>query len=465
MTDYPTDANNTSDHAIGQLAAEIKKLRHAAGLSQPQLAQRVGYTRQYVSLAERPGKNIPSHELVSAIDNALSADGSLLTLRALAKTEQQALRSGAAAASTPSFCAEKVITGGFAEGDSGEITGDFPRCVESGMSGVGMLRRTFLLGGVVSGLHVGHASSAPPAVAEELVDQLYMASAAYRSAYSTVPATQLYAAVREHFNLVLSLRPGDQPTKIRQRLLTTAGEMAALAAPVLGLNLGRWDEAGDYLEFAFGAAREVENRDLETIVWACRAFHAAYGMDDPQSGQDFADVAVATGNDGASATTRAWAAAVASERHADLNDEATSLRLLEQARTDLSSSNEDQHWSGIGTFDNAKITAYAGGNYGRLKRHHSAVQVLDEALTNLDESMRRHRCTAFIDRAEAHLACSDVDAACVDTHNALLLAVETQHSDTVSRAKKLAKSALSKGAFAARELWQDVLTAQAATTV
>ncbi|WP_157620405.1 helix-turn-helix transcriptional regulator, partial [Saccharothrix sp. NRRL B-16348] len=43
-----------------RLALEIKRRREEAGLSQPQLARRIGYTRQYVSLAERPGHNLPS---------------------------------------------------------------------------------------------------------------------------------------------------------------------------------------------------------------------------------------------------------------------------------------------------------------------------------------------------------------------------------------------------------------------
>ncbi|MGH7511274.1 MAG: helix-turn-helix domain-containing protein, partial [Gemmatimonadales bacterium] len=42
------------------LAEEIRKRRKTAGLSHPQLAERIGYTRQYVSLAERPKKGLAS---------------------------------------------------------------------------------------------------------------------------------------------------------------------------------------------------------------------------------------------------------------------------------------------------------------------------------------------------------------------------------------------------------------------
>lgn len=87
--------------AAVRLRQEIKARREAAGLSQPQLAMRVGYTRQYISLAERPGHNLPSFELVKALDAALRADGALVALRQAAKRDQQALRQKAPDADFP----------------------------------------------------------------------------------------------------------------------------------------------------------------------------------------------------------------------------------------------------------------------------------------------------------------------------------------------------------------------------
>ncbi|MEU5696741.1 helix-turn-helix transcriptional regulator [Actinosynnema sp. NPDC020468] len=76
------------------LGYEIRRRRVEAGLSQLQLAKKIGYTRQYVSHAERPGHNLPSAEVVRAIDGALSARGELIMLREKAKSEQQRLRRG-----------------------------------------------------------------------------------------------------------------------------------------------------------------------------------------------------------------------------------------------------------------------------------------------------------------------------------------------------------------------------------
>jgi ribosome-binding protein aMBF1 (putative translation factor) len=50
--------------AAAQLAEEIRRRRLAADLSHAQLGAKIGYSRQYVSLAERPRKGLPSADLV-----------------------------------------------------------------------------------------------------------------------------------------------------------------------------------------------------------------------------------------------------------------------------------------------------------------------------------------------------------------------------------------------------------------
>ncbi|WP_216893258.1 helix-turn-helix domain-containing protein [Nocardia alni] len=82
-----------------QLAREIKRRRHDAGLTQRQLAAKIRYTRQYVGMAESQDAILPSQELVATLDAALGADGALVAMRARARDEQQAARkhSGATA--------------------------------------------------------------------------------------------------------------------------------------------------------------------------------------------------------------------------------------------------------------------------------------------------------------------------------------------------------------------------------
>ncbi|MFN2495125.1 MAG: helix-turn-helix domain-containing protein [Pseudonocardiaceae bacterium] len=78
-----------------QLADEIRARRHAMAWAQPELAARIGYTPQYVSLAERPKQGLASAALIQAIDTALDAGGVLLALRDQADAARKACRPGA----------------------------------------------------------------------------------------------------------------------------------------------------------------------------------------------------------------------------------------------------------------------------------------------------------------------------------------------------------------------------------
>ncbi|MEU2258152.1 helix-turn-helix transcriptional regulator [Nocardia xishanensis] len=99
MINSPSDAEVDGSPAA-RLAQEIKRRRTGKRLSQPALAKLIGYSRQYVSLAER-NVNLPSHDIVRAIDHALGAEGQLLALWRDAKSDQQARRAARLAPSEP----------------------------------------------------------------------------------------------------------------------------------------------------------------------------------------------------------------------------------------------------------------------------------------------------------------------------------------------------------------------------
>ncbi|MFE3100529.1 helix-turn-helix domain-containing protein [Nocardia tengchongensis] len=88
----PGDGSKQPSAAIAdRLAREIKRRRIAAGLSQRVLATQIGYSRQYVSMTEWEDANLPSPELVTAIDTALGADGALIALRGQARIGRPAV--------------------------------------------------------------------------------------------------------------------------------------------------------------------------------------------------------------------------------------------------------------------------------------------------------------------------------------------------------------------------------------
>ena len=105
------------------LAAEITRRREEAGLSRGELAELVGYSRDYVGRSEKPRKGLPSAELVEAIDRALGARDALVRLRARAAAEQLRHRSGGRAdtAHLAGEGAALVAAAGRAAADGGAV--------------------------------------------------------------------------------------------------------------------------------------------------------------------------------------------------------------------------------------------------------------------------------------------------------------------------------------------------------
>lgn len=92
MANDHTTGDSQPKPAAVQLAEKISELKTEADLSDNKLAVKVGYSRQYVSGAQKVGKNLPALNLVAALDNALGAGGQLIALHARAKQEQLRLR-------------------------------------------------------------------------------------------------------------------------------------------------------------------------------------------------------------------------------------------------------------------------------------------------------------------------------------------------------------------------------------
>jgi hypothetical protein len=233
--------------------------------------------------------------------------------------------------------------------------------------------------------------------------------------------------------------------------------MAALGGVLLGLDASQYQSALSYLDLAWSAARDCLDVELQTVVLGCRSFALAYGGSDHQAGLECADFARDLAATGASAETRAWVAAVASERCASLDDLAGCQERLDESRDALTDVQDDAAtWRGIGGYGPEKLRAYEGGDLVRLGRYRDAELILDEALAALDPAQQRHRATALIDRADARLGGGDVDAACVDAADALGLVTIVQHAGNLDRIEQLAAKATSTGARAARTLRRDV---------
>lgn len=329
-----------------------------------------------------------------------------------------------------------------------------------------VLRRTFSLGAIAGlttamvGLSLdARAQVSRPSggtIDRQTVAELRSIGASYRRSYKSFPAATLVPVAHSQIELVLSLRPKDQPAGVRDSLLAHMAEMAALAACLLSLDLGDRQKADGYMDLGYELAKEIDSSETAALILGGRAFNTSYGGD-PDGGLDYALAAVDAAERGASMRMRAWTNAVASEMYAETGDEVGFRSSLEQARILLSGPMDDERWGGISWFDASKADAYEGSDLVRLRRYHEAMPSLDQAIERLSPEMLRHRCTAHISRAEAHIGAGNTDQACADAHVALDMVEKVQHRETLRRVSELYRSMRAKNSPATRGLGEHLI--------
>ncbi len=287
------------------------------------------------------------------------------------------------------------------------------------------------------------------------------AAHSYRRAYRAVPAAQLLPAARAHMNLALSLDPSNQPKSVQTELVATIGEMAALCAALLALDLRRHTAAATMLDTAWQAARAIGSAELQAVVLGTRSFVISDGTGDHRSSLQWADKAREIASRGACAETQGWVAAVASERCASLGDMGGCQRRLSESASALTRHDPDATWLGIGDFNQDKLRAYEGGNLVRLGRYREAEPILTEAIDGFADETNRHRGTALIDRAEARAGAGDLDAACDDATSALGIIASVQHLGNLARIEAVARLTQSKGTAHGRLLMREAMLVRA----
>ncbi|WP_329364766.1 helix-turn-helix domain-containing protein [Streptomyces sp. NBC_00669] len=411
------------DSTIG---GRIEKGRRRKGWHQRDLAERIGRSESWVSQVERGVIALDSVGLAEriaqvlglAVDYVLAFDVRYAGAAVIAQSSRSHLLSPPSPRATAP------------DPESSEI----------------VRRRTFTLGslagltGAVAGLSPdAQAQVSRPAggaVDQATVDELRSIGASYRRSYKSFPASTLVPVAHGQLQLVTSLKPKTQPARLRNSLLAHMVEMASLAAVLLSLDLGDQEQADAYMDLGFRIAKEIGSAELSALILAGRAFGTSYGGD-PEGGLDYALAAVEAAKRGASVRMRAWTNAVASEMYSSTGDEYGFRSSMEASRTLLSGSMDDERWGGIAWFDLSKADAYEGSDLARLGRFDEALPSLDQALVRLSPEMLRHRCTAFISRAEAHAGAGHVEQACEDGHAALDLVEQVQHRGTLRRVTDL----------------------------
>jgi transcriptional regulator with XRE-family HTH domain len=411
-----------------RFGAKLRQLREARGLSARRLSALVPFSGGYVNQYET-GARRPTPEMAQRLDTVLGANGELAAL----VSEIHDAPSG----DTPAVATvDTRAAAGWGD----------------------MLRHTTQLSPPTwAGLDMFGGARARR-LAPEAINSLGEVAAHYRRAYHAVPSSRLLPAALAHLDLVMSLHPEVQPERQRSALLTTVGEMAALAGVLIGLDAAQSRAALSYLDLAWAAARAADDVELQAVTLGCRSFALAYGSGDHRDGLDCVDLARELAADGGVCPeTRGWVAAVASERCASIGDLSGCCERLDESREALAETDDSGVvWRGVGGFNAGKLRAYEGGDMVRLRRYQDAAPILDNAIACLDETLQRHRATALIDRAEAHLGINDIDAACADAREALELVTQVQHAGNFERIQRVADRGTATGALSARQLRREI---------
>ncbi|SEH01776.1 Helix-turn-helix domain-containing protein [Nonomuraea solani] len=271
----------------------------------------------------------------------------------------------------------------------------------------------------------------------ETVEGLEQATLGYRRAYRSSSAFSLIGPAYGTLNVLLELAP--DAGEHHDRVVSMIGQMGALVGTMLMLDLGDFDSSRQYLAIAARAGQQIDDPQLLGFALGCRAFHASYSGN-RRGGLGFARGALDLAGRGIHPVTRGWLSAVASEMHASSGEDRECEFLLDEAachlgRTDLADLADP--WLGIGVFNVDKLAAYRGGGLMRLGRYGEAQNALLGALGRLDPALRKHRCTAHIDLAEAFVLDRKIDDGAEHAIDALRIIESTRHADSLRRVEKL----------------------------
>lgn len=274
-------SEQASESAADGLAAEIRRRREDAGLSQRELARRIGYTRAYVAIAERVGGTLPSQVLVQALDNALAARGELVDLRKAAQLEADAIRN--------QLTGLVNVDGARPDGRVGTEEDDVRR--RRLLSLIAQLAVASPLVERLEDVRRRLDGVLSAELTDRDADDWEQAVASYSRDVGTVPATQLLADLAADFEDIKP-RIADASGLLRLRLIHSGAQLAALTAISL-LYLREQRSAERWWRTASRAAEGARDPKLAALVSGRQAVFSLHGA--PSRVFSLADAAIAHG--------------------------------------------------------------------------------------------------------------------------------------------------------------------------
>jgi transcriptional regulator with XRE-family HTH domain len=361
-----------TDETFGQA---LRRLRQAAGLSQPALARKVYVSQSFISKVEN-GAEPPSPEFAASCDEALSAAGALIALAPVRREHRIGIDD------VEAWELADVLTGG-----------------SLSLQTLERMRRAVF----------GYAGEYPQATPDQLLTPVHRQLRRLRQALSH-----------------------PQPLAVRRQAVQLTGILAGIAGN-LALDLHREDQAESYFEVAEIAGHEAEDGDL--IAWALATRSLVPFFDNrPHDAVALLDQAAKVARGTSSARRQAWIAALQARASAVHAQADVALTHLDAARITLAVAGPPE---GNDFFDEARLTGFAGATMLQLRRTDEALDLLTEAVATRPAGDAKGRALATLDLASCQLFIGEAEEAVRLVEQALFLAGGGLVAPIVSRAQSV----------------------------
>jgi transcriptional regulator with XRE-family HTH domain len=335
----------------------LRRLRAAAGLSQPQLAAKVHYSQSLISKVEN-GAERPSSDFARACDDALGSTGQLVALVAAPR-----------------------VAGDEEELEAWELADALTRSSISVQTLDHMERAVY-----------GHALRYP----------------------STGPAA-LIVPVRQQLRRLRHALQQPQTMQVRRRAVQLVGVLSGIAGN-LSLDIGRDDQAVTFFELGRLAGYESADDDLTAWVLATHSIASFFAGNAPEAAA-LLDEASDLARTASGPRRRAWIEALRARAHGAIGNRSGALAALDTARAAIESVTEPPH--GTDFFDGPRLDGLAGGTYLLLRDAEPAAELLTQALTRRAPSDAKGRALITLDLATSRLVVGELDEACRLVEDAL----------------------------------------------
>ncbi len=266
-------------------------------------------------------------------------------------------------------------------------------------------------------------------------DTLLQIEASTRDCWRILPnvlgafSRNLLLHAQGQLQIVTELLESAPPQAIRTRLAAAAGEFAQIAGEIY-FDLKANTKAEKYYDVAIAAAEVAQDDLMQAIALGRKCFVPIYECNSHLALPLLQEAHSLTARN-APAITRAWLSAVEAEACAGVHDEVACRRALERSEHFLSRARHAE--APLPRFGYSTLLGYKGICAIRLKQPLNAQEALNESLRIMEPHRLRHKAIVLIDLATTFLLQNEIEEACHNASQALMLIAEIKSSRVFQR--------------------------------